>query len=142
MTPEQYHLTEGPKIRDQLRKDAEALSGAVAKEQEANLRKYANRVGVRIPASAKWHENGTRLVIGDLRIELEWHCDKDVLPGKATKRRDALQHKRRMLCKHLTTAGSRQFAAWFRAKHGRKADPAIIPKAHAEWMEFISNCTC
>lgn len=147
MTPQQYHLTEGPKLRDAL----QAAQDAAYEKRDAAERHLilnaAKAAGIRLPAAAKAHKkyrhsDNNCWEIGGVQIEI---TVLDGADGPAY--RDAQNDyqraakRRKALCKTLNVGGSNQFAAFCKTKYGRDLNEATLKRAHSEWLDLIS-CDC
>jgi hypothetical protein len=149
--PEQYHLTEAPKLRAKLREEADAA----AEKETAALRSAAaaaiyKGIGITVPASAEFIESSyyPGFQIGKCLVtvhepSLKYGADNAPATIRAAhKRAEHLSHRARGVCKLISTQSARQFGAFCRTKYGPKPSLDTIRTAHAEWLDLQLNCKC
>lgn len=151
MKPEEYHLTEGIKIREKVREEIAKIDKAVNAALEKKARAYVKSIGFNIPAGAEF-KHGDRFFIRkegiDQTIEIT-HSMENRLREEVNKemptemeKREQLSNRRRALCDSMKVSGAREFGAFVRIKYGKDASLEVVAKAHDEWIAMKADCTC
>lgn len=147
MTPELYHLEHGPKLRDAIKAEIESARDHNNIVLEKEVRAELKRRGFTQIADLKYgygdRVTGIRNGV-EIRFELTHAVELEVKERAHQKQKnvDELEAKRKFLCSNMTPTGAKRFGAFCRTKYGQKPDAATIERAHGEWVELNSACTC
>ena len=143
MTPENYHLTHGPKLRDQLGVTIKNQSAKVEAEYDRIKQSEMKRLGLK--ATGKKHWNDDIVIAGRLRLRISMDNGseiRDEIKKQLGIDPGALSLRKKELCKTLDPAGAKRFGSFTRTKYGRTPTKQQIVQAHEEWLDLLSNCEC
>ena len=147
MTPQQYHLTEGPKLRDALQAAQDAARNRRDTAERHLILNAAKAAGIRLPKEAtpykKYsHSDDDCWEIGGVRVRITVLGGVDGPAYRDAENDYQRTHKRRKtLCKTLNVSGANAFAAFCKTKYGRDLPEATLKRAHSEWLDLLC-CDC
>jgi len=143
VTPENYHLDHGPKLRDQLGATIKTQSDKVSAEYKKVVSAELKKLGVKNFEPDRWNEYIGHVGIIKLEVKVK---NRNEIASEIEKRMNIdtvyLSRRKRELCKMLDPSGAKKFGVFARTKYGNAADKATIVKAHDEWLDLLSNCEC
>ncbi len=150
MTPEQYHLNHGQKLRTELGSRIESLDKRIEQSIGDDMKAAVKKLKLPTVLIGKFtktrYSHSISTDIGDFHISIgytknaEKH-DSDKTKALRAERKTASVHKS-FICQNLTPAGAKRFASFARTKYGRNLTDKQIVQAHVEWLELNSSCEC
>lgn len=150
ITPEQYHLDHGQKLRTDLGKRIEALDEKIERSVGDDMKAEAKKLKLPPVLIGKLtktrYSHSLKAKVGDFCVSISYEKNADKYDSDKTKvlraeRKTASAHKS-FICKQLNPAGAKRFASFAKTKYSRKLAENQIVQAYVEWLDLNSSCEC
>ena len=144
ITPQQYHLTEGQKYRDQIIKEIGDWDEQGEKRRKDRLAGLLKDSGIVLPKSFRKESDsgyGDYVVYKTPKYRVTIRLDREHRNLPEPERIKKIREHRKVICSTFTATAANRFAGYVKLRYGKEASLATIKKAHAEWLDLLA-CQC